>query len=115
MILRIKRNCLNGDIMQEEWVYTTRRIQLQKRLKYLLETIESAQKAVDGLLSGDIQSYSLGSYSITRAKPDIDKLQKLLKTYIAEADAIQNILTGKPARKTSTCVYSNPQNLRWWI
>lgn len=97
-----------------EWVYTTRRIQLQNRLNFLLETIESAQKALNGLLSGDIQSYSLGSWSINRTKPDLDKLQKLIKSYIAEADAIQNILTGKQARKTSTCVYANPQNMRWW-
>lgn len=97
-----------------EWIYTTRRIQLQNRLKFLLETIESAQTALNGLLSGDIQSYSLGSWSINRTKPDLDKLQKLIKSYIAEADAIQNILTGKPARKTSTCVYANPQNMRWW-
>lgn len=101
-------------IAMAEWIYTTRRIQLQNRLKFLLETIESAQTALNGLLSGDIQSYSLGSWSINRTKPDLDKLQKLIKSYIAEADAIQNILTGKPARKTSTCVYANPQNMRWW-
>lgn len=100
--------------MAEEWVYTTRRMQLQKRLVYLLETIENAQTAVNGLLSGDIQSYNLGSWSVTRAKPDIEKLQKLLQAYRQEADAIQNILTGRPARKTTTTVYSNPQGIRWF-
>lgn len=99
---------------QVEYVYTTRRMQLQKRLVFLLETIESGQKALSGLISGEISSYNLGAYSISRTRPDMEKLQKLLRQYQIEADAIQNILTGKPARKTTTCIYTNPTNVRWF-
>lgn len=99
---------------EQEWVYTTKRMQLQKRLSFLLTTIENAQTALSGLVSGEIQSYNLGHYSITRNKPDLEKLQKWIKGAMVEADEIQNLLSGRPARKISTCVYSNPQMIRWY-
>lgn len=89
-------------------------MQLQKRLVFLLDTIREGQHALRGLLSGEIQSYNLGTWSVTRTKPDMDKLAKLLSDWQREADGIQNILTGRPMRRTTTTVYINPQNTRWW-
>ena len=94
--------------------YITKRQILLKRQTFLINAIESAQNALNGLLNGDIQSYSLGQWSITRTKPDLDKLQKYINQCMVELDAINNILTGKSPRKVTTCIYANPQGVRWW-
>lgn len=93
---------------------TTKRQILLKRQSFLLNTIEKAQSALSGLISGEIQSYNLGSWSISRSKPDLEKLQKYINQMMVELDAINNILTGRSPRKVSTCVYYNPQGVRWW-
>lgn len=85
-----------------------------KRQKFLIETIEEAQKALSGLINGDIQSYTLGTWNITRSRPDVEKLEKWLKNAMIELDSINNILTGRSPRKISTCIYSNPQGVGWW-
>lgn len=102
--------------MSEEnlYTYTTKRQILMKRQEFLMKTIEEAQNALSGLMSGDISSYNLGSWSVTRARPDLDKLSKWIKDAMMELDEIAAILSGRPARHTSTCVYTNPQNIGWW-
>lgn len=102
--------------MSEEnlYTYTTKRQLLMKRQEFLIKTIEEAQNALSGLMSGDISSYNLGSWSVTRARPDLDKLSKWIKDAMMELDEIAAILSGRPARHTSTCVYTNPQNIGWW-
>ena len=92
----------------------TKRQLLLKRQTFLLSTIEAAQEGLSGLVSGEIQSYNLGSWSISRAKPDLDKLQSYINKCMVELDAINNLLMGRSPRKVSTCVYSNPQGVRWW-
>ena len=92
----------------------TKRQILLKRQSYLMDMIEKAQAALDGLINGDIQSYNLGSWSVTRSRPDIDKLQKWINQALIELDGINNLLTGRAPRHTSTCVYTNPQNVGWW-
>lgn len=102
--------------MSEEnlYTYTTKRQLLMKRQEFLIKTIEEAQNALSGLMSGDISSYNLGSWSVTRARPDLDKLSKWIKDAMMELDEIAAIISGRPARHTSTCVYTNPQNIGWW-
>lgn len=102
--------------MSEEnlYTYTTKRQILMKRQEFLMKTIEEAQNALSGLMSGDISSYNLGSWSVTRARPDLDKLSKWIKDAMQELAEIQNILTGRAPRHTSTCVYMNPQLLNLW-
>lgn len=102
--------------MSEEnlYTYTTKRQILMKRQEFLMKTIEEAQNALSGLMSGDISSYNLGSWSVTRARPDLDKLSKWIKDAMMELDEIAAILSGRPARHTSTCVYMNPQLLNLW-
>lgn len=97
-----------------EYTYTTKREILMKRRAFLIQTIEEAQNALSGLVSGEISSYNLGSWSISRARPDLDKLSKWLKAAMVEVDEINNILSGKAPRHTSTCVYVNPQNVNVW-
>ena len=97
-----------------EYTYTTKRQMLLKRRAFLIQTIEEAQKALSGLMSGDITSYNLGSWSVSRAKPDLDKLSKWIKQAMLEVDEINNILMGRAPRHTSTCVYQNPQALDLW-
>lgn len=92
----------------------TRRKLLFKRQSFLIETIESAQKGYAGLVSGEISSYTLGTWTVSRSKPDLDKLQKAIQSMMIELDAINNILSGRSARKVTTCIYNNPQSTRWW-
>ena len=92
----------------------TKRKLLLKRQSFLITMIEEAQKALAGLVSGDITSYNLGTWSVSRSKPDLDKLQKYISQAMVELDSINNILTGRSPRKVSTCVYQNPQGVRWW-
>ena len=103
--------------MSEEpqlYTYTTKRQILMKRQEFLMKTIEEAQNALSGLMSGDISSYNLGSWSVSRSRPDLDKLAKWIKDAMLELDEIAAILSVRPARHTSTCVYMNPQLLNLW-
>lgn len=100
--------------MSEEWVYTTRRQMLLDERAALSKALESAYSALNGLISGEIQSYNLGHWSITRTKNDLDKLQKWMNDARTRINEIDNILTGRSARNVSTCVYQNPQLTRWW-
>lgn len=103
--------------MSEEpqlYTYTTKREIMMKRQAFLIQTIEEAQNALSGLMSGDISSYNLGSWSVSRSRPDLDKLAKWIKNAMLELDEIAAILSGRPARHTSTCVYTNPQQIGWW-
>lgn len=98
----------------QSFVYTTKRQILMKRQEFLMKTIEEAQNALSGLMSGDISSYNLGSWSVSRSRPDLDKLSRWIKNAMLELDEIAAILSGRPARHTSTCVYTNPQQIGWW-
>ena len=98
----------------QTYIFTTKRQILMKRQEFLMKTIEEAQNALSGLMSGDISSYNLGSWSVSRSRPDLDKLAKWIKNAMLELDEIAAILSGRPARHTSTYVYMNPQLLNLW-
>ena len=98
-----------------EYIYTTKRQMLMDERKSLATALASAVSALHGLISGEIQSYNLGHYSISRTKLDLDKLQKWIEWARVRIDEIDCLLTGRAKRKVSTCVYSLPQSLRWGL
>lgn len=98
-----------------EYVYTTKRQMLMDERKALATALASAIAGLQGLLSGEIQSYNLGHYSITRTKLDLDKLQKWIDSARIRIDEIDCLLTGRSVRKVSHCVYMNPHNMRWGL
>ena len=97
-----------------EWVYTTKRQMLIEERAALSKALSEAMAALGGLVSGEIQSYNLGSWSVTRSRPDLDKLKKWIDDTRVRIDEIDNLLLGRSARKVSTCVYSNPQSTWFW-
>lgn len=100
--------------MAKTYTYTTKRQMLMNERAALSTALEEAYKALSGLISGDIQSYNLGHWSISRHKPDLDKLRNWIEETRVRIDEIDNILMGKSPRKVSTCVYQNPQGVAWW-
>lgn len=101
--------------MTQQYKYTTKREMLMAERKALADSLASAISALHGLISGEIQSYNLGHYSISRTKVDLDKLQNWINAARIRIDEIDCILTGRSVRKVSTCVYTNPQNMRWGL
>ena len=98
-----------------EYVYTTKRQMLIEERASLQSALKSAYDAMNGLLSGEISSYNLGHYSITRTKLDLDKLQSWINGALVRIDEIDCLLSGRPVRKVDTCVYTYPQLTRWGI
>ena len=98
-----------------EWVYTTKRQMLLDERASLSSALSEAYKAMNALMGGEITSYNLGHWSISRSKLDLDKLQKWIDSTRIRIDEIDCILSGRSPRKVSTCVYSLPQSMRWWF
>lgn len=97
-----------------EYIYTTKRKMLLEERKALSSAVSAALEALNNLITGEIQSYNLGQWSVTRNRPDLDKLQSWIDAQRVRIDEIDNILSGRSARKVSTCVYQNPQGVGWW-
>lgn len=97
-----------------EYVYTTKRQLLMQERRDLSAALSEAYKAMQGLISGEITSYNLGKYSISRTKIDLDKLQSWINATRIRIDEIDCLLSGRSPRKVTTCVYSNPQLTRYW-
>ena len=91
--------------------YTTRRAMLIEERNSLSQSIADAFGALTALIDGKITSYSLGTWTISRAQADLDKLKQWLKDARLRIAEIDNILTGRPQRHTSVCVYNNPFNV----
>lgn len=99
---------------EQQWTYTTKRMMLLEERSALSNVLSEAYKALSGLVSGEISSYNLGSWSVSRSRPDLDKLKKWIDETRLRIDEIDCILSGRPVRHTSTCVYTNPQPLDLW-
>mgnify|MGYP003289433815 CR=1 FL=1 len=97
-----------------EYLYTTKRKMLMEERQYLVSALQDAYEALHGLISGEITSYNLGKYSISRNRVDLDKLRGWMEETRLRINEIDNILSGRPVRTTTTCVYSNPQVVRYW-
>lgn len=98
--------------MMAEARYTTRRAMLIEERNSLSKSIADAFSALTALMNGKITSYNLGTWSVSRAQADLDKLRQWLKDAQARLDEIDNILTGRPQRQKSVCVYSNPFSVK---
>lgn len=96
-----------------EWVYTTKRMMLVEERRTLWAQVQEASSALSRLLSGEITSYNLGHWSITRFHEDLDKLQKWINAQRVRIDEIDCLLTGRAPRMVSTCVHVNPSFVRW--
>lgn len=95
-----------------EAIYTTRRTMLIQERNRLSQAISDAFGALTALMDGKITSYSLGTWSISRSQADLDKLRQWIKDTQARLDEIDNILTGRPQRHKSVCVYANPFSVK---
>lgn len=101
--------------MMAEAKYTTRRAMLIDERNSLSQSIADAFRALTALMNGKITSYNLGTWSISRAQADLDKLKQWIKDAQARLDEIDNILTGRPQRHKSVCVYSNPFSVKQYF
>lgn len=96
-----------------EWVYTTKRMMLVEERRTLCAQVQEASNALSRLLSGEITSYNLGHWTITRSHEDLEKLQKWITAQRVRIDEIDCMMTGRAPRKVSTCVHVNPSFVRW--
>ena len=92
--------------------YTTRRSMLIDERNSLSQSIAGAFSALTALMNGKITSYNLGTWSVSRSQADLDKLRQWLKDAQARLDEIDNILTGRPQRHNSVCVYAHPFSVK---
>ena len=74
-----------------EAIYTTRRTMLIEERNRLSQAIADAFGALTALMNGKITSYSLGTWTISRAQADIDKLKQWLKDARLRLAEIDNI------------------------
>ena len=70
---------------------------IQKRLDFRRTSLEVAQAAYIALLSGQVQSYAIGSRNLTRL--DLEKLKKEIDALEKEIDELTAKLSGKSRRR----------------
>ena len=79
-------------------VQQTRRVRLQRMLEFKKQALEKAQKAYLALLDGGVESYTIGSRSLT--KLDLDKLSSEIDQLERDIDSLEAQLGGGAARKS---------------
>jgi len=102
--------------MSEEYTPPkTRREWLMGERARLYKALNDAVQGYDDLITGRIQSYSLGSRSITRYTPDLKSLEEFISTTQNRIAEIEAILNGRPVRNTSRYVFIDPSMIgrRW--
>ena len=70
---------------------------LQKRLSHRRTALESAYNAYNALLSGQVQSYTIGSRNLTRL--NLSELEKTIAKLEKEIDELEAVLRGGSRRK----------------
>lgn len=71
---------------------------ITKRLEFRQQALEAAQKAYLALLSGQVQSYTIGSRSLTRF--DLPQLEETITSLEKEIDELETSLeNGGRSRK----------------
>ncbi len=75
----------------------SKRLRLQKRLEFTKAALAKAEEAYLALLDGGVQSYTIGSRSLT--KLDLDKLKAEIDALNKEIDMLEAMLSGGSARK----------------
>lgn len=70
---------------------------LQERLDFRKAALRAARTAYTALLSGQVQSYAIGSRNLTRL--DLEKLKNEIDTLEKEIDELTAKLSGKSRRR----------------
>lgn len=71
--------------------------ELRERRDFRKTALTEARKAYTALLSGQVQSYTIGSRNLTRL--DLGKLKEEINTLEKEIDELDAALNGKPRRR----------------
>lgn len=75
-----------------------KRATIEKRLTMRKSFLEKAYEAYEKLLSGEVQSYTIGSRSLT--KFDLETLQDTIAKWEKEVDELEAQLAGYKKRKS---------------
>ncbi|MFR8038604.1 MAG: DUF6148 family protein [Anaerovoracaceae bacterium] len=75
-----------------------RRETIEKRLTMRQSFLDKAYEAYEKLLSGEVQSYTIGSRSLT--KFDLSSLQDTIEKWEKEVDELEAQLNGLKKRKS---------------
>ena len=70
---------------------------LQEKLDFRREALKAAREAYKALLSGQVQSYAIGSRNLTRL--DLEKLKAEINELEKEVDELSAVLSGKSRRR----------------
>lgn len=71
--------------------------ELQERIDFRKTALTAARKAYTALLSGQVQSYAIGSRNLTRL--DLEKLKNEIDALEKEIDELTAALSGKSRRR----------------
>lgn len=71
--------------------------ELQERLDFRKTALTAARQAYTALLSGQVQSYTIGSRNLTRL--DLEKLKNEIDGLEKEIDSLAAAINGKGRRK----------------
>lgn len=71
--------------------------ELRERLNFRKTALTAARQAYTALLSGQVQSYAIGSRNLTRL--DLEKLKKEINGLEKECDELEASISGKPRRR----------------
>ena len=75
---------------------------LQKRLEHRRNALDSAYKAYNALLSGQVQSYTIGSRNLTRL--NLSELEATISKLEKEIDGLEAVLRGGSRRKAVSVI-----------
>ena len=70
---------------------------IQKRLEVRRAALDATEKAYIALLSGQVQSYAIGSRNLTRL--NLTELKETIDTLEKEIDGLEEMLRGGKRRK----------------
>lgn len=70
---------------------------IQKRLEMRRNALEATEKAYIALLTGQVQSYAIGSRNLTRL--NLSELKETISTLEKEIDELESVLKGGGRRK----------------
>lgn len=70
---------------------------IQKRLKTRRDALEATEAAYIALLTGQVQSYAIGSRNLTRL--NLSELKETISTLEKEIDELEAVLRGGGRRK----------------
>lgn len=71
--------------------------EIQERIDFRKSALTAARQAYTALLSGQVQSYAIGSRNLTRL--DLEKLKKEIDALEKEIDELTALLSGKSRRR----------------